>query len=57
MDEKMIYVRAHMCTHSCTYTHAHNYLDLEKNETLLHVTVWVNLKNMFAKKAIHKERH
>lgn len=56
MDEKMICVRAHMCTHTCTDTHTHNYLDLKKNETLLHVTVWVNLKSMFVKKAIRKER-
>lgn len=51
-----VYVHTHMHVYKCTDTCRHNDSSLKKDETLIHVTAWVNLKNMLAKKAIHKER-
>lgn len=59
MDKKMTYVCVYVCTnihmYICTDMCTQD-SDLKKDETLIHVTAWVNLKNMLVMKAIHKER-
>lgn len=40
------------------HTHEHNYLALKKNETLVHVTAWENLKDITVmKKAIYEGKY